>query len=729
MTEPRLLIVSNRLPVTVRTDRGELSVAPSAGGLATGLRGPHTKSDGLWIGWPGDVSHLDDAQRGSLDEKLEAMRAVPLYLEPEEVTRYYEGYSNGVLWPLFHYMVDRIPLVSTDWEVYQHVNQRFADLTVARYRPGDTIWVQDYQLMLVPGMIRERLPSATIGFFLHIPFPSSEAFRILPRREEILTGLLGADLIGFHTFSYLDQFARSMMRILGLDVEVDRLRYAGRNVRLGVFPMGIDAAHFSQVATSPELATEADAIRQRAAPCRILLGVDRMDYTKGLTRRLLAYERLLARSPELHGKVRLVQVAVPSRTEVDAYVTLKTQVDELVGKINGEYGTIDWTPIHYLYRSIPESQLIALYRAADVMLVTPVRDGLNLVAKEFIASRVDDDGVLILSELAGAASELGEALRVNPYDIDATAGAMAQALALAPEERRIRMSALRRRIMTHDVHRWVSLFLGTLERSATQREPAGARESPAEQIDAVVTSLRAAPSLLLLLDYDGTLVPFAATPPQAAPDEALLALLRDLARRPATRVHVVSGRPHQDLERWLGALPIGLHAEHGLWSRLTPDADWHRNIDPQTQWKDHVRPIVEQFVSSTPGSLIEEKVASLAWHYRMADPGFGASQAKELRLHLGALLSNQPLEILQGHKVVEIRMHGVNKGAIVPLVLSPEPSDEAILALGDDQTDEDLFAALPPSAVAIHVGPSDSRAPHRIPDPAAVRRLLQRLLS
>lgn len=726
MTTSRLLIVSNRLPVTVRVEQGAFQVTPSAGGLATGLRGPHEQSGGLWIGWPGDVGRLEEKQRKDLDQKLAALRTVPLYLGQKEAARFYEGYSNGVLWPLFHYLIDRMPLESRDWDIYRKANQRFADLTVEHYRPGDTIWVQDYQLMLVPAMLRKRLPSARIGFFLHIPFPSSETFRILPEREEVLRGLLGADLIGFHAFSYLDHFARSLLRLLGTEAEIDRVGYEGRNVQLGVFPMGIDAAHFASLAGSPEVAAAAADIRAKAGGRQILLGVDRLDYTKGLPRRLLAFERLLEREPDLRGKVEFVQVAVPSRANVDAYVKLRRQVDELVGRINGAYGTVDWTPIHYLYRSIPEQQLTALYRAADVMLVTPVRDGLNLVAKEFIASRVDDDGVLVLSEFAGAASELGEALQVNPYDIDRTAAAVARALKLEPEERRSRMAALRQRVMTHDVHRWVATFLPALEASAAHRERTSAQASSAEAIDTLTQTLRAAPSLTLLLDYDGTLGRFTGSPEQAAPDEALLALLDALSRRPGTRVHIISGRSHDDLERWFGKLPIGLHAEHGLWSRPAHGAPWEKRLNPPTEWKEHVRPILELFESRTAGALVEEKTTSLAWHYRRADPAFGSIQAKELRLHLANLLSNFPVEIMQGNKVIEVRAQGVNKGSVVPLALPQE--GEAALAMGDDTTDEDLFAALPPSAFAIHIGPGESRAPYRLPDPDAARRLLQSLL-
>ena len=728
MTTSRLLIVSNRLPVTVRVDQGEISVSPSAGGLATGLRGPHEKSGGLWLGWPGDVGNLKDDKRKELDQKLADLRTVPLYLGGSEASRFYEGYSNGVLWPLFHSLIDRLPLESRDWEVYQKANQRFADLTVEHYRPGDTIWVQDYQLTLVPGMLRKRLPNARIGFFLHIPFPSSDTFRVLPRREEILTGMMGADLIGFHTFPYLDHFARSLLRLLGAEVEVDRVRYEGRNVQLGVFPMGIDSAHFTELAAGPEVSDQVKEILEKAGGRRILLGVDRLDYTKGLPRRLLAFERLLEREPGLREKIQLVQVAVPSRTKVDAYVKLRRQVDELVGRINGAFGTVDWTPIHYLYRSIPETQMIALYRAAAVMLVTPVRDGLNLVAKEFIASRVDDDGVLVLSEFAGVATELGEALHVNPYDIERTAATMARALELPPEERKARMSAVRRRILKHDVHQWVSAFLAALDSASSQSESEPAvTQATASEIEALVGQVRAAPSLTLLLDYDGTLVPFAGTPDRAAPDEALLALLGALAGRPNTRVHVISGRSSKDLERWLGHLPVGLHAEHGLWSRAAPGAPWQKLLDPPTDWKQQVRPILELFTSRTPGTLIEEKTATLAWHYRMADPSFAAIQAKELRLHLNDLLSNLPVEVVPGHKVLELRVQGANKGAVVSTVLPQE--GQTVLAMGDDHTDEDLFAALPSGAFAVHVGPGESRAPYRLSGPYAARRLLQSLVS
>ena len=399
----RLLLVSNRLPVTVKTEKDSVSVVRSAGGLATGLSRPHERSGGLWIGWPGDVSRLSESQRAQVEAQLAGLRCVPLYLSASEVNRYYEGYSNRVLWPLCHYMLDRIPRQDRDWEVYRKVNERFADMVARHYQPGDIIWVHDYQLMLVPGLLRQRLPSARIGYFHHIPFPSSEIFSTLPRRHELLKGLLGADLIGFHTVSYVRHFSGSLQRHLGPDTDIDRIIWEGREVRVGAFPMGIDATAFETLANDAGVLEEVATLRRKAEGQRILLGIDRLDYTTGIPRRLLAVQRVLERQPALRARLRFIQVAVPSRTQVEAYATYREQVDELVGRINGLYGGVHNVPVHYLYRSFNEKQLVGLYRAADVMLVTPVRDGMNLVAKEFCAARPDEDGVLVLSEFAGAA--------------------------------------------------------------------------------------------------------------------------------------------------------------------------------------------------------------------------------------------------------------------------------------------------------------------------------------
>ncbi|XXF79278.1 bifunctional alpha,alpha-trehalose-phosphate synthase (UDP-forming)/trehalose-phosphatase [Myxococcaceae bacterium GXIMD 01537] len=717
----RLLLVSNRLPVTVKADREGVSVVRSPGGLATGLSGPHEHSGGLWLGWPGDVSRLTEAQRGEVESQLAGLRCVPLYLSPSEVSRYYEGYANRVLWPLCHYLLDRVPRQDRDWDTYRKVNERFADLVARHYEPGDTIWVHDYQLMLVPGMLRDRLPGARIGYFHHIPFPASELFRTLPHREELLRGLLGADLIGFHTLGYVRHFASSLLLLLGLDTDVDRIAYRGREVRVSAFPMGIDAASFDALAREGAVLEEARLFQESAGGQRLVIGVDRLDYTKGIPRRLLAVQRLLEREPKWRGKLRFVQVAVPSRTQVDAYATYRDQVDELVGRINGLYGTVHNVPIHYLYRSFNPRQLAALFRAADVILVTPIRDGMNLVAKEFCAARPDEDGVLILSEFAGAAAELGEAVIVNPYDVEAMADAIQQALEMPQEERRTRMRALRAQVAARDVHWWVRTFLDML-----QSMPVVGGEGPASAFS-LLPRAKAAPELVLLLDYDGTLVPFAGRPEQAMPDRALRALLEKLAERPNTRVNIVSGRPRETLEAWLGMLPVGLHAEHGLWSRAAPGAPWRSLEGVPVGWKERVRPLLDAFTMRVPGSFVEEKSASLAWHYRQVESEYGANQARELRLLLADALGPE-LEALPGNKVVEVRPRGVNKGRVVSTVLAASPEGALVVALGDDRTDEDLFAALPEGALAIHAGGRPSRAAYRVGGPGEVRRFLSALV-
>ncbi len=723
----RLLIVANRLPVTVRTTPDGVEVERSTGGLATGLSRPHEQSEGLWIGWSGAGDDLTGEQQAELDRQLGAQRLVAVPLTKDLVSRYYEGYSNGVLWPLFHYLLDQVPLQVSDWDAYVEANERFAEVVAEQYRPGDLVWVHDYQLMLLPVLLRRRIPDARIGFFLHIPFPSEELFRTLPARSQLLEGMLGADLVGFHTPTYLRHFAIALTDILGLTVDIDRVQLPGREVRLGVFPMGVDAAQFNSLAMDPAVEAEAEALRGDGS-VRILVGVDRLDYTKGIPRRLLAFERMLETHPELREKVRLVQVAVPSRTGVEAYQDFRSLVDELVGRINGAFGTPRWVPVHYIFRGLSAADLVALYRAADVMLVTPLRDGMNLVAKEFVASRPDGDGVLVLSEFAGAAWELPEALQVNPYDSDGAAEVFFRALSMDQEERRARLAPLRERVATFDVHRWVSSFIEQLERvtepSARSFSPTGGEAALREEL---LRSLERNDELLLLLDYDGTLVPFTATPELARPDAALVSLLRTLASRPDTEVHIVSGRSREALEQWVGGLPIWLHAEHGFWSRPAGQTEWAPAADIHGSWREPVLAILRDITARTPGSLIEVKAVAIAWHYRLADLETGARRANELRIHLNQLLSNHPVEILAGNRVLEIRPYGVHKGRIIPPMSPEREARTTILAIGDDRTDEDLFTSLPPDAISARVGPGATRARFRLESTASVRALLKLL--
>jgi trehalose 6-phosphate synthase/phosphatase len=461
MMDRRLIIVANRLPVTVSLRDGHPVVRPSVGGLATALRGPHEQSEGLWIGWPGNTEGLTPELQRLVDGELEAMRAIPISLDAREVELFYEQISNAVLWPICHDRIDRLPLHVDGWDTYETVNARFADAVAEHHRPGDVVWVHDYQLLRVPALLRERIPDARIGFFLHVPFPNPEIFFTLPNRHWLVEGMMGADVIGFHTRRYHGHFRAALRRLFSIEADSAGVaQWRSRRVTLGVFPIGVDAADFSRQAASANVV--AKMVEYKSTPLKLIVGIDRLDYSKGIPRRLLALRRLFKTHPEWRERVRLIQVAVPTRDGVDAYKQFGRQVSSLVGQINGELATPTWTPIQYLRRSIPSDVLVALYRAADVMLVTPLRDGMNLVAKEFPAARIDEDGVLVLSEFAGAADELTDALLVNPYDVDGTAEAIHRALTMEEPERRQRMQRLRRTVQDFDVHRWVESFLRAL---------------------------------------------------------------------------------------------------------------------------------------------------------------------------------------------------------------------------------------------------------------------------
>ena len=724
----RLILVSNRLPIAARIERGELIVAAGAGGLATGLSGLHARGKSLWIGWPGETWRLSGEQRAKLERHLDEGRYVPVELTAGEIERYYEAFSNGVLWPLLHYQLERLPMHPSGWETYREVNERFASAVVEQYRPGDRIWVHDYQLMLVPGMVRRQLPDAAIGFFLHVPFPTSELFRVLPWRRELLEGVLGSTLVGFHTASYAAHFISSASKILGCETSPGVVRIEGRRVRVADFPMGIDAAAYEGLADDPAVLAELDGFLRAAGDTQLIVAVDRLDYTKGIPRRLLTFERLLEHYPSLRGRVRLVQVAAPSRETVAEYREVRQSVEEIVGRLNGRFATVGYDPVNYISRTLPREKLVALYRAATVALITPLRDGMNLVAKEFVASRVDEDGVLILSEFAGAAAELSGALMVNPYDIDGVAATLRHALEMPAGERRERMRGLRQRVRDHDVHAWARDFQNALraeERRVARRVGAGHALADTVVPAQVVAALQPAgrTPLALLLDYDGTLVPLRPTPEEAAPDDEIVQLLSTLAGLPEVSVHIVSGRTRANLERWLGHLPVGLHAEHGLWSRYPSESEWQRRLQGRPEWLEALRPRLEAWSHEVPGSFVEEKDASIAWHYRNTARKAGRRAATALRLDLAGALDGTGASVLSGNQVIEIRQEGIHKGVLVDAIHERQPWAR-MLIVGDDSTDEDMFKAAPPDAVTVRVGAGRTRARFRLAGPDQVRAAL-----
>jgi trehalose 6-phosphate synthase/phosphatase len=447
--------------LAVAGDRAE--VRRSNGGLASGLRSPHERMTGLWVGWPGRLDALQPEAREAVQKHLEAMRLVPIVLSAKEVRGYYDRLCNAVLWPICHDRLDQLPLHVGNWDVYETINIRFAEAIAAQYRPGDLIWVHDYHLMRLPALLRERLPDARIGFFLHVPFPNPEIFFALSARRWLVEGLLGADVIGFHTRRWRGHFTAALRRLFSIEMDAQStVGYDGRRIHLGVFPIGVDVEHLEEQAAHREVT--ASVLNLRSPTQRLLVGIDRLDYSKGIVRRLLAFQRLLLKHPEWREHVQLVQIAVPTRTRVRAYRRLRREVNALVGHINGRFATPTWTPVQYVHRQLSQTMLFALYRAADVMVVTPLRDGMNLVAKEFVACRADESGVLVLSEFAGAADELTDALIVNPYDTKGVADAMHRGLTMDRSERRRRLAALRATVRAHDVHQWARNFLETLAR-------------------------------------------------------------------------------------------------------------------------------------------------------------------------------------------------------------------------------------------------------------------------
>lgn len=729
----RLIVVSNRLPVTVTEQRGEFRIKESVGGLVSGLQPTlqALEEEGvspLWIGWPGVATGKDsqDVLRVRLRKE---QGCLPVFLSRATVNDFYRGFCNRTLWPLFHYFPTYAEYPERYWRAYRRVNETFADAVAAEAEPDDAIWVHDYHLMLLPQLLRERLPQATIGYFHHIPFPSFELYRLMPRAwgRAILEGLLGADLVGFHTHDYTRYFLRSLLRILGLEPERGTLNRGGRLVRVDTIPLGVDFPRFAEAAEDPGVQEEERNQGRILEGQKVVLSIDRLDYTKGIGHRLEGYEAFLEENPDWHGRVALVLVVVPSRTRVAEYRRMKRQIDQLVGRINGRFGDIPWTPILYQFTQLPFQTLAALYRLADVALVTPLRDGMNLVAMEYVASQTDRRGVLVLSEMAGAARELPEALIVNPSDRGEIGDALRTALEMPEEERVRRIEPMARRLRRRDARWWGHAFLEGLRRVKDDQAELRSKVLTEGQREALRRAHAQAQRRLLLLNYDGTLVPFARYPRHVPPDPALRDLLATLAADGATHVVLVSGRTRDRMEAWFQGLPVGLIAEHGAWVRPV-GRPWATTGPLRDDWKEEVLPLFESYADRVPQSAVEVKDFSVVWHYGYAEPELGSSRAAELADELSEALGGREVEVLRGGKAVEVRNAGITKGAGARRWLAGGTYDW-ICAMGDDWTDEPLFEALPLEAWSLRVGVARTQARWILPGPEDVRVILTELAS
>ncbi len=730
----KTIIISNRLPVQLQISNGSITAVPSVGGLATGMKSVHSGSDSVWIGWSGLTDEeIPEELVPKIDKALAEHGSSKVNLTSEEVEGFYFGFSNRTIWPLFHYFLEYSEFELNSWNIYKTVNQKFADAILEKAEDDDIIWVHDYQLMLVPQMVREKRPNISIGFFLHIPFPSFEIFRTLPWREEILRGLLGSDLIGFHIYDYERHFLSSVRRLLGLEVSFNEIYLDNRVIKVDSFPMGIDYKKFSDAAKehSQKPASQQSELQQRLnthkqsdPEAKFFLSIDRLDYSKGIAKRLYAFEYFLNKYPQYKEKVRLIILAVPSRSNVPQYQLLKREIDELVGRINGEFSTVSWTPIWYFYRSMPFDNLIDLYTSSDIAWLTPLRDGMNLVAKEYIATRTDKTGVLILSEMAGSANEMNEALLINPNNFEQIADALYEAINMPKEEQQARNELLQNRLERYNVEKWANSFMTSLKAQKERDAENISKRLTDNRLNSILEDYSKAKKRLLFLDYDGTLAGFHNDPQKASPDEELYKLLDILSNQPNTDAYLISGRDKETFTKWFLPKKYNMIVEHGVWISQGGE-DFHLLENVKNDWMVKIRPVLESFVDRTPGSFIEEKNYSLAWHYRKTDPDFGSLRATELSEVLTSLIGTDDLSVLNGNKVMEVKSSNVNKGRASVRVLG-EGDYDFVFAIGDDWTDEFMFQELPESTVTVKVGRQKTSAKYYVENTEKVRELLDR---
>ena len=709
------VIVSNRLPLQITKLENSFIFNPSSGGLATGLNSIHNNSDSVWIGWSGIASNdISKKNKLIINNKLNNLRLIEIKLSQKEIDEFYFGLSNKCIWPLFHYFIELAKFNENDWATYVEVNKKFCKKVVENAELNGFVWVHDYQLMLLPKLIKEVRPDLTIGFFLHIPFPSFEIFRIFPWRIDLLEGMLGSDLIGFHTFDYQRHFLSSVKRILRYDVDFNRILLSSREVIVNTFPMGIEYKKFYEAAKKhkkqkksqqSELKIQLNLHKKISDNSKLILSIDRLDYTKGIINRIRAFEIFLEQNPSYHEKVRLVMLSVPSRSDVPEYKRLKRETDEYVGKINGKFATVNWTPIWYYYRSMNFDDLIDLYMMSDIAMITPVRDGMNLVAKEFIATRVDSDGVLILSEMAGASKELYEALIVNPFDLNGMAKSILKAIKMPIDEQKRRNKTMQKRLCRYTTKYWAEDYYSALNNVAISLKEINARKIDKKILNKIKKDFKIAMKKLFLLDYDGTLVGFHHKPDAAVPKKDIINLLRTLSAN--SDVVIISGRDKKFLEKWFGNLNITLFAEHGHFEKKA-DQNWTENNINNNSWKNNFIPIFQNFTDRTPGTFIEEKESCLVWHYRKTDPELANDRVVELKTIINSLISENLL-MMDNKKAIEITNVNTNKGTAVNSILK-ERNYDFILCAGDDISDENMFSVLSNKGYTIKVGGQTTKA-------------------
>ncbi|KAI3956645.1 hypothetical protein MKW92_035617 [Papaver armeniacum] len=780
--QDRMIIVANQLPVKAkrRPDNKGWSFSWDEDSLLLQLKdGLPDEMEVLYVGSlkvDVDVNEQDDVSQ----ILLERFKCVPAFLPPDILAKFYHGFCKLHLWPLFHYM---LPLSADHggrfdrslWEAYVSANKLFSQKVIEVINPEDDfVWIHDYHLMVLPTFLRRRFNRLRMGFFLHSPFPSSEIYRTLPVREEILKALLNSDLIGFHTFDYARHFLSCCSRMLGLEYQSKRgyigLEYYGRMVGIKIMPVGVHMRQIENVLNLADKEWRVSELKQQFEGKTVLLGVDDMDIFKGINLKLLAMEQMLKQHPSWQGRAVLVQICNPARGKGRDLEIIQAEIKATTKRINEEYGRTGYEPIVLIDKPVNISERIAYYTIAECVVVTAVRDGMNLIPYEYIVcrqgiSKPESDSnssrpkksMLVVSEFIGCSPSLSGAIRVNPWNIETTGEAMNEAISLAEPEKQMRHEKHYRYVSTHDVGYWSRSFLQDLERTCRDHFKRrcwgiglsfGFRVVALDpnfrklSIDTIVSSYARAKSRAILLDYDGTVMP--QTSINKSPSEEVMSLLSTLCGDEKNCVFIVSGRGKDSLGKWFSPCEkLGIAAEHGYFVRWSADEEWETcGQTTDFGWIQMAEPVMKLYTETTDGSSIETKESALVWHHRDADPGFGSSQAKEMLDHLESVLANEPVAVKRGQFIVEVKPQGVSKGLVAEKIFTKMAENQRradfVLCIGDDRSDEDMFEIIGNSmsrgiissntaVYACTVGQKPSKAKYYLDDTSEVIMMLEGL--
>ncbi|XP_077237783.1 putative alpha,alpha-trehalose-phosphate synthase [UDP-forming] 9 [Tasmannia lanceolata] len=778
--QERVIIVANQLPLLAQrnTVSGGWCFSLDEDSLRLQLKdGFSSDTEVIYVGClKVDIDASD--QEEVAQKLLEDYNCVPTFLPPELQKKFYHGFCKQQLWPLFHYMLPICPdhgdrFDRSLWQAYVSANKVFADKVMEVINPdNDYVWVHDYHLMVLPTFLRKRFHRIKLGFFLHSPFPSSEIYRTLPVRDEILKALLNSDLIGFHTFDYARHFLSCCSRMLGLDYESKRgyigLEYYGRTVSIKILPVGVHMGRLESVLNLPSTSNKVREIQERFKGKKLIVGVDDMDIFKGISLKLLAMEQLLKQHPELQGKLVLVQITNPARSIGKDVQEAKREAYSTAERINQTYGNPGYDPVILIDYPVPLFEKIAFYVMAECCIVNAVRDGMNLVPYKYIVCRQGTQqmdigeesprmSTLIVSEFIGCSPSLSGAIRVNPWNIDAVADALNSAITMPDAEKQLRHEKHYRYVTSHDIAYWARSFEQDLKRACKDhysrrcwgigfglgfRVVALSPNFRKLSIEHIVTPYNRTCRRAIFLDYDGTVMP--QTSISKTPSSEVIAVLNNLCSDPKNTVFIVSGRGRSSLSEWFAPCEkLGIAAEHGYFIRWGKTSEWETcSLATDFDWKSIAEPVMRLYTETTDGSYIESKESALVWHHQDADPNFGSCQAKELLDHLESVLANEPVVVRRGQHIVEVKPQGVTKGLVAEKLLSAMVSSgkppDFVMCIGDDRSDEDMFEtisstvscpSLPvvPEIYACTVGQKPSKARYYLDDTVDVVKLLQGL--